>query len=310
MTELQLGLVLLIHFVVTIYMVGVIWFVQIVHYPLLANIGEAEAVQYETRHRARTFWVVAPPMLVEGVTAALLCWQQLPGFDESVSWLGALLLVIIWISTAFFQIPCHRRLTLGFDRLVHRKLVQSNWLRTACWSLRAAVVCVMVWNVLSLSDQGVGGRRKPLRVGDLAPDFTATAYDGKTISLQDYRGKSAVVLFFYPQDGTSICTREACVFRDSYSDFLDVGAVVIGVSSDSDQSHQQFAKQHLLKYPLLSDPNGSLRHLFAVPKTFGIVPGRVTFVIDKNGVIQLVFSSQFTADGHVEQALRVLAQMK
>lgn len=147
---------------------------------------------------------------------------------------------------------------------------------------------------------------KSLKIGDQAPDFTAVTYDGQTISLADYRGKSSVVLFFYPKDGTSICTKEACAFRDSYERFVEIGAVVIGVSGDSDQSHDQFARQHNLSFPLISDSDGTLRRLFAVPRTLGILPGRVTYVIDRNGIVQLEFNSQFDSEGHVERALQVL----
>ena len=148
----------------------------------------------------------------------------------------------------------------------------------------------------------------PLKVGDTAPGFTATTHDGKTISLADYRGQSAVILFFYPKDGTAVCTKEACAFRDSYEHFLELGAVVLGVSSDSNASHDQFAKQYRLPFPLISDRDGTLRKLFAVPRTLGIFPGRVTYVIDKHGIIQLVFNAQLVSEGHVQNAMRALRQ--
>jgi peroxiredoxin Q/BCP len=147
---------------------------------------------------------------------------------------------------------------------------------------------------------------KRINVGDRAPDFTATAQDGSTIRLSDYLLKTAVVLFFYPKDGTSICTKEACSFRDSYSRFVDAGAEVIGVSSDSAQAHQEFAAQHQLPFQLISDDDGSLRKAFGVRKTLGLLPGRATFVIDKQGIVRLVFSAQFASDEHVRQALEAV----
>lgn len=146
-----------------------------------------------------------------------------------------------------------------------------------------------------------------LKVGDVAPEFQAIAHDGQAISLAEYRGKSAVVLFFYPKDGTSICTKEACAFRDSYEKFAEAGAVVIGVSSDSNESHRQFAKDHKLSFPLISDADGALRKRFAVPNNLGFLPGRVTYVIDHHGIIRLIFNAAFASDGHVQQALQALA---
>ncbi len=145
-----------------------------------------------------------------------------------------------------------------------------------------------------------------VEVGDRAPDFSATTSDGKKLCLADYLGKRALVLFFYPKDGSPICTQEACAFRDSYEQFVQAGADVIGVSSDSEESHRAFSQQHRLSFPLVSDVDGSLRKAFAVPKTLGLFPGRVTFVIDQAGVIRQIFSAQFATDEHVRQALKTV----
>ena len=142
-----------------------------------------------------------------------------------------------------------------------------------------------------------------LEVGDPAPDFSAMTYDGNKIGLADFLGKRALVLFFYPRDGTPICTKEACAFRDSYEQFIDAGADVIGVSGDTEESHRTFARQHKLSFPLISDADGSLRKAFAVQKTMGLFPGRVTYVIDQEGIIRQIFSAQFASDEHVRQAL-------
>ena len=148
-----------------------------------------------------------------------------------------------------------------------------------------------------------------IHVGDLAPEFTLPSQTGERVCLAEFRGSKAVVLFFYPKDGTAVCTKEACSFRDAYEDFVQAGAAVIGVSSDPVESHQVFASGHRLPFVLLSDADGSLRKAFGVPKTLGLLPGRVTYVIDKEGVVRHVFSSQFAADRHVSEALAIVRQL-
>lgn len=145
-----------------------------------------------------------------------------------------------------------------------------------------------------------------IRVGEKAPEFSATTQDGSAIQLTDYLGQKALVLFFYPKDNSPICTKEACSFRDSYEKFVEAGAEVIGVSSDSAESHKAFAKQHQLSFPLISDHDGSLRKLFGVSSTLGLLPGRSTYVVDKEGIVRLIFSAQFASDRHVQQALRAV----
>lgn len=300
-------LAFLAHLGATLYMVGLIWFVQVVHYPLFARVGLDEFPLFERNHRARTAWVVGPPMLVEGLTAGLLLWFRPAGIPEWSVWLGLVLLAVIWLTTFLVQVPRHRRLAEGFDAAVHRRLVSTNWWRTAAWSLRGVIVLGMAWSAWSLGGSPVGGGKSAsLAVGDRAPDFTATTHDGRTIRLSDYVGKRALVLFFYPKDGTPICTKEACAFRDSYEQFTAIGADVIGVSSDSESSHRDFASRYRLSFPLISDQDGSLRQAFRVPSTMGLLPGRVTYVIDREGIIRQVFSAQFASDEHVRQALQAL----
>jgi peroxiredoxin Q/BCP len=139
-----------------------------------------------------------------------------------------------------------------------------------------------------------------------APDFTREAHNGQQVRLADYRGRNVVVLYFYPMDGTPVCTKEACGFRDAFKDFTNLGAVVIGVSADSPERHQAFAASRALPFLLLSDHDGSLRKAYQVPKTLGILPGRVTYVIDKAGVVRHVFSALFTAERHVAEALEIV----
>ncbi len=130
------------------------------------------------------------------------------------------------------------------------------------------------------------------------------------VSLADFKGRAEVVLFFYPKDNTPGCTREACSFRDSHAAFRDAGALVIGISSDSGASHQQFAERFRLPFVLLSDHDGSVRARYGVAKTLGILPGRVTFLIDQQGIIRFVFSSKFQPAQHVARALRVLKELR
>ena len=144
------------------------------------------------------------------------------------------------------------------------------------------------------------------RPGDHAPDFTVLAHTGQQVSLADFHGKTAVVLYFYPRDGTPVCTKEACAFRDAYEDFAKAGAVVIGVSGDSLDRHRDFASGQRLPFLLASDEDGSLRKSFGVPRTLGILPGRVTYVIDKEGIVRHVFNSLFSADRHVAEALEIV----
>jgi peroxiredoxin Q/BCP len=145
-----------------------------------------------------------------------------------------------------------------------------------------------------------------LQPGERAPDFTATAQDGSAVRLADFVGQRGLVLFFYPKDGTPVCTKEACAFRDAYERFVEAGVEVVGVSGDSPEKHRAFAEKHRLSFPLVSDADGSLRKAFGVPKTLGLIPGRVTYVIDKEGVVRLSFSALFASDEHVRQALQAL----
>ncbi len=147
---------------------------------------------------------------------------------------------------------------------------------------------------------------KPVDVGDRAPDFALPNASGETVRLSDFLGKRNVVLYFYPKDETRGCTAEACAFRDSYQDFQDAGAEVIGVSSDSEASHQGFAAHHQLPFILLSDRGGAVRKGYGVPTTMGVIPGRVTYVIDKQGIVRHVFNSMSNIGRHISDALETL----
>jgi len=146
-----------------------------------------------------------------------------------------------------------------------------------------------------------------VKVGSVAPGFNLPSQAGEMVSLEDFFGRKPVVLFFYPKDDSPGCTREVCVFRDNFEEFRNIDAEVIGISSDSVESHRNFAVKHGLSFPLLSDEKGNIRRLYGVPKTFGLFPGRVTYVIDKEGVVRNVFASQLSVERHVQEALTALS---
>ncbi len=148
-----------------------------------------------------------------------------------------------------------------------------------------------------------------IKVGDKAPDFTLPAQDGTNVSLKDFAGKKAVVLYFYPRDNTPVCTKEACSFRDQYEVFGQKDTEVLGVSADSVESHKDFASAQHLPFKLLSDKDNVLRKAYGVASTMGLMPGRVTYLIDKDGIVRLVFNSQLDSQKHVDEALRVLADI-
>ena len=145
-----------------------------------------------------------------------------------------------------------------------------------------------------------------VKVGDIAPDFSLESASGQRVSLSDFRGMKSVVLYFYPKDETTGCTREACGFRDSYEAFKRLGAEVLGVSSDSSESHRKFAEHHTLPFTLLSDPKKVVRKLYGVRSSIGIIPGRVTYIIDREGRVIHIFNSQTRPEEHVREALRIL----
>jgi thioredoxin-dependent peroxiredoxin len=148
-----------------------------------------------------------------------------------------------------------------------------------------------------------------VQVGDKAPDFTLPSQMGDNVTLSEYLGKKNVVLYFYPKDETLGCTKEACAFRDSYQVFTTLGAEVLGVSGQSVESHKSFATHHGLPFLLLSDQDNKVRKLYGVPASLGIIPGRVSFVIDKKGVVRHIFNSQYQPEKHVEEAKQVLEKL-
>jgi len=145
-----------------------------------------------------------------------------------------------------------------------------------------------------------------IEIGDKAPAFQATLQDGGTFDSTSLLGRKSLVLFFYPKDGTPVCTQEACAFRDAYAEFVGADVEVVGVSSDSPESHRRFAARHSLPFPIISDAGGALRRLFGVPRAWGLFPGRVTYVIDKKGVVRMVYNATLAAEPHVRKALEAV----
>lgn len=149
-----------------------------------------------------------------------------------------------------------------------------------------------------------------IKTGTRIPTFVLPDQNGENVDIENLFGKSNLVIYFYPKDDTPGCTAEACSFRDQFADFEDIGAKVIGISSDSVKKHKAFAEKHNLPFTLLSDVNKKVRKAFGVPSDMlGLLPGRVTYVVDKQGIVRHVFNSQFNAAKHVEEAIKILKQI-
>ena len=148
-----------------------------------------------------------------------------------------------------------------------------------------------------------------LQEGDEIPEFSAKDNNGNDFESSSIVGKKPVVFYFYPKDNTPGCTAQACSFRDQYEDFKDLGAEVVGISSDSIASHEKFVQQYQLPFILLSDNDKKIRKLFGVkPDLLGLIPGRVTYVADQNGIIQFIFDSMNATD-HIPKALETIKKM-
>ena len=150
-----------------------------------------------------------------------------------------------------------------------------------------------------------------VNAGDRAPDFSGTTSDGRRVGLADFRGRKPLVLYFYPKDNTPTCTKEACSFRDHAGEIAEAGGEVIGVSNDGAEAHKKFIADHRLNFPLLSDSDGSIAKSFGVARLGGflsgwIPPRRVTFVIDRDGVVRRVIESEFSAQKHIDGAIEAL----
>ncbi|KAG6607556.1 Peroxiredoxin Q, chloroplastic, partial [Cucurbita argyrosperma subsp. argyrosperma] len=145
--------------------------------------------------------------------------------------------------------------------------------------------------------------------GQAPPAFTLKDQDGRNVSLSKFKGKP-VVVYFYPADETPGCTKQACAFRDSYEKFKKAGAEVVGISGDDSSSHKAFAKKYRLPFTLLSDEGNKVRKEWGVPADlFGTLPGRQTYVLDKNGIVQLIYNNQFQPEKHIDETLKLLQSL-
>ena len=153
-------------------------------------------------------------------------------------------------------------------------------------------------------------KMEKLVIGSTVPKFELKDQHGQLLSIDSVLGKKNLVIYFYPKDDSPGCTKEACSFRDQFEVFADADAMIIGISAQSVESHLEFAKKHRLNYTLLSDTGNKVRNLFGVPRNlFGLIPGRVTYVINKEGKVTYMFNSQIQAEKHVDEALRILQEM-
>lgn len=148
-------------------------------------------------------------------------------------------------------------------------------------------------------------------VGSTIPSFSLKDQNGNVFEIDSVKGKKNLVIYFYPKDDSPGCTKEACSFRDQFEVFREADALIIGISAQSVESHLEFSKKHRLNYTLLSDQSNRVRKLFHVPANlFGLISGRVTYIVNKKGQVVFVFNSQINAEKHVEEALRILNEMK
>jgi len=152
---------------------------------------------------------------------------------------------------------------------------------------------------------------KKTEVGSHVPQFTLADQNGNLFSISSVVGKKNLVIYFYPKDDSPGCTKEACYFRDEFELFNEADALIIGISGQSVVSHKKFADKYQLSFTLLSDEGDKVRELFGVPVNFlGMLPGRVTYVIDKSGTVVYIFNSQTQARRHVDEALKILKGLK
>lgn len=152
---------------------------------------------------------------------------------------------------------------------------------------------------------------KKIEIGSIIPQFSLTDQNGNLFTVDSILGKKNLVIYFYPKDDSPGCTKEACYFRDQFEVFKEADALIIGISGQSVESHKKFAEKYRLSYTLLSDEGNKIRKLFGVPTNFlGLLPGRVTYVIDKSGKVLFIFDSQTKIERHVDDALKILKGLK
>jgi len=168
------------------------------------------------------------------------------------------------------------------------------------------IIVFIALGIIFLNNKGK--TMKKIEVGDKIPSFTLK--DENNIDFDITKIKSPLIIYFYPKDETPGCIKEACKFRDEFESFVDLGIRVIGISADNSESHKKFKEKYKLPFTLLADTNNSVRKMFGVPKSMLFLPGRVTYVIDKKGIVKYIFNSQFGAEKHIENSLKYLRKNK
>jgi peroxiredoxin Q/BCP len=181
------------------------------------------------------------------------------------------------------------------------------------WLLPVLVLAIagILFNFSGKSFNQKNKNMNTINVGNLIPEFALPDQNGVLFDIKSVIGNKKLVIYFYPKDDSPGCTKEACYFRDQFEVFRDADAVIIGISGQSVESHKKFAEKHRLSFTLLSDNGNKVRKLFGVPtNAFGLLPGRVTYVADRNGKVVYIFNSQVQAERHVDEALKILKEIK
>ncbi len=169
----------------------------------------------------------------------------------------------------------------------------------------------LYFNLAAKSETTKSSNMNGVSVGSTVPSFALKDQNGQVFNFDSVKGKNNLVIYFYPKDDSPGCTKEACSFRDQFDVFKKEDALIIGISGQSVKSHLEFAKKHRLNYTLLADEGNKVRKMFGVPTSFfGLLPGRVTYVVNKQGKVVFIFNSQMNTDKHIEEALRILKQLK
>ena len=173
------------------------------------------------------------------------------------------------------------------------------------------VVCGLVLFIVFFFVNAKNPKMNKLDIGSTIPKFELKDQYGQLFKIDSVLGKKNLVIYFYPKDDSQGCTAEACSFRDQFDVFADADAMIIGISGQSVESHLKFSKKNRLNFTLLSDKGNKVRNLFGVPGNFfGWIPGRVTYVVNRDGKVVYMFNSQLESEKHVEEALRILQEMK
>lgn len=181
-----------------------------------------------------------------------------------------------------------------------------NWLNHGIYLL----VFFLYFNLNANSQTVKPIKMDTIRIGSSVPSFSLKDQNGQVFDINSVIGKMNLVIYFYPKDDSAVCTKEACSFRDQYDVFKNDNAMIIGISGQSVESHLAFANKNHLNFTLLSDEGNKVRKLFGVPSGILGIPGRVTYIVNKEGKVVFVFNSQLNGEKHVREALRILAELK